>query len=406
MLKFIQSLVCALATTFASVSHGVGLDEIVESALSHPSLKLSRSQSVVAGYDLEAAKWAQFPTLSYESFSKDKLADSTSVKLEQPIWSGGAIDAGIEGAEYSYKAADAAILEARLKAVRNVGSAYVELSRANEQLQETRENIAKLQELEKTIKNRVDAKISPKSEWITVYARISQAESQADQIKGAIARLKTKIAELTDIQIDTTNRLSCELPMYVKDSDLQANAEKYSPTLLRLDLQKSANQAGVDKAKAEFYPRVTVGIENVKDNAFSLDGDPSAFVALRYTLSDGLSANSNLASAREKVATAAHEYEISRRALVEEVQTLLERYRASENQVRPLYALVESNWLLIDSFLAQYKVGNKSWLDVVNAQREYYQSVMSLIDALGDRCAAAFDLQTLSGQTFVAESKS
>jgi len=68
--------------------------------------------------------------------------------------------------------------------------------------------------------------------------------------------------------------------------------------------------------------------------------------------------------------------------------------------------LVESNWLLIDSFLAQYKVGNKSWLDVVNAQREYYQSVMSLIDALGDRCAAAFELQTLSGQTFVAESKS
>jgi outer membrane protein TolC len=53
--------------------------------------------------------------------------------------------------------------------------------------------------------------------------------------------------------------------------------------------------------------------------------------------------------------------------------------------------------------LAQYKVGRRTWLDVVNAQREYNQSSIGLIEAQNARCDAAFLLGVLSDKVFVSE---
>jgi len=50
--------------------------------------------------------------------------------------------------------------------------------------------------------------------------------------------------------------------------------------------------------------------------------------------------------------------------------------------------LARTNAAIVDSFLRQYRVGRKNWLDVLNAQREAVQARYSLADV---------DAQALSG---------
>ena len=84
--------------------------------------------------------------------------------------------------------------------------------------------------------------------------------------------------------------------------------------------------------------------------------------------------------------------------------TLLVDYRATHSRLPSLTDLVSSNLRLIQSYLAQYKVGRRTWLDVVNAQREYNQSSIGLIEAHNSKCEAAFLLGVLSGKNFVSDS--
>jgi outer membrane protein TolC len=62
--------------------------------------------------------------------------------------------------------------------------------------------------------------------------------------------------------------------------------------------------------------------------------------------------------------------------------------QASVIQREPLRLLARTNAAIVDSFLRQYRVGRKNWLDVLNAQREAVQARYSLADV---------DAQALSG---------
>jgi len=62
--------------------------------------------------------------------------------------------------------------------------------------------------------------------------------------------------------------------------------------------------------------------------------------------------------------------------------------QASVIQREPLRLLSRTNAAIVDSFLRQYRVGRKNWLDVLNAQREAVQARYSLAD---------IDAQSLSG---------
>mgnify|MGYP002476319189 FL=1 len=63
--------------------------------------------------------------------------------------------------------------------------------------------------------------------------------------------------------------------------------------------------------------------------------------------------------------------------------------------------LVRVNAGLIDSYRRQYNIGKKSWLDVVNAQREVAQSKVLLIDAQANTCLNALQIEQATRLDFV-----
>jgi hypothetical protein len=59
--------------------------------------------------------------------------------------------------------------------------------------------------------------------------------------------------------------------------------------------------------------------------------------------------------------------------------------------------LARTNVAIVDSFLRQYRVGRKSWLDVLNAQREAVQARYSLADVDAQALSGALRVRLVTG---------
>ncbi len=92
-------------------------DQALQAALStHPLVQSKRSSQVAARAEREGAEWQRYPTPSIEantqSGGQNGGKNASLLRVDQPLWTGGRITAGIEAADSRYDAAGAAIGEA------------------------------------------------------------------------------------------------------------------------------------------------------------------------------------------------------------------------------------------------------------------------------------------------------
>jgi len=74
------------------------------------------------------------------------------------------------------------------------------------------------------------------------------------------------------------------------------------------------------------------------------------------------------------------EMRYERQKIKQEAIQMLRRYNSLKDQSEPAARLKESTIVVIDSYLRQFKIGKKSWLDVLNAQREKTDALNAAYD--------------------------
>ena len=79
---------------------------------SHPLVLGKRSAQAAAQAEREGAEWQRYPSLSLEANTQSGGQNARLLRIEQPIWSGGRITAGITAAGSRFDAAGAALDEA------------------------------------------------------------------------------------------------------------------------------------------------------------------------------------------------------------------------------------------------------------------------------------------------------
>jgi adhesin transport system outer membrane protein len=85
------------------------------------------------------------------------------------------------------------------------------------------------------------------------------------------------------------------------------------------------------------------------------------------------------------------------RQLTSKVSTSLSELDALQAQIGPANALQAGTADIVESYLRQYQVGRKNWLDVLNAQREKTQALFSLADTRFGLQLAQLNLMILTG---------
>jgi adhesin transport system outer membrane protein len=166
-------------------------------------------------------------------------------------------------------------------------------------------------------------------------------------------------------------------------------AEQFSPEIAKQRLLADAAQADLQVRKGQLMPTLAARVEHLRNpNVGFRSNTDRALLAFEFVPGAGLSALSAVQEAEARRLAALSAIDGARLDLEQKLNSAWIDAQSSVIQREPLRLLARTNAAVVDSFLRQYRVGRKNWLDVLNAQREAVQARYSLADV---------DAQALSG---------
>lgn len=376
------------------------LSGLLELAMTrHPTILQARSQAQAAGYELDAAKWGRFPALSSELRSDSTYSQSIA-KLEQPLWAGGRIEGRIALGESNLRAASDALREAEHTALAQVASAFFESVRLQLRLQKAEENIQEHSRLLEMIQRRIASQVSPLADGILAQARLQQALTEKFQIQRQLeTAFNTLVQWAGPVQesLVPPKRIAYVRFASVRlavDQAIQVSAQRR-----KLLAQVESAQAQIQLARAQLMPTVVAGVQHILSGPMLFGMDRNrAYLGMQFTPGAGLSAASGVKSAQAKMEAAEQDLQILERNLESQISTLYGEIEVLQSQLNPAQLLSQETSELVDSYLRQYQVGRKNWLDVLNAQREKTQALYNQIDVQNTLMLSQVRLLILTGQ--------
>ncbi|PUE27540.1 TolC family protein [Limnohabitans sp. Jir72] len=374
------------------------LKQLFEAALvKHPSVLQARSQAQAAGFDLEAAQWGRFPTLSSEVRSDTGYAQSLA-KVEQPVWTGGKLSSRIALAESNQRTAQAGIQEAQYNALSQVATAFYETLRLEQRHKSAALNVVEHERLLNLIQRRAQAEISPPADTTLAQARLQQAVSERVQIKKQLDVSLSTLAQWAGPLLGPL-KAPADIPMArTTDGQLLERVVTHSSQRQRLLSQIDSADAQINVSKSQMYPSVMAGFQRTWAGQVTPGTDrSSAYLSLQFQSGAGLSARSGIQAAASRKDAAQQELETLERNLLSQAQAALSELDALAAQIEPAKALLEGTTEVVESYVRQYQVGRKNWLDVLNAQREKTQALYNQADTQYGHQLAKVRLMIMTG---------
>jgi adhesin transport system outer membrane protein len=172
---------------------------------------------------------------------------------------------------------------------------------------------------------------------------------------------------------------------------------RHSPERQRLAAQVEAGRAQIVAAKSVLMPQVALGYELKLGSLPQGEDRGRLFLGVTMQTGAGLSSLSGVEVAAARQQAAQDGLEQSRRQLAQAIQTGWSEVNALSAQLQPSRALLAATDEVVDSYLRQFQVGRKSWLDVLNAQREKTNARYTLADLEGPLLQAKLRLLLLAG---------
>jgi adhesin transport system outer membrane protein len=359
----------------------VRLTHLLDLAMSqHPTILQSLSQAQAAGYDLAAAKWGRFPSASTEMRSDNASAQSIA-RIEQPLWAGGRINGRIDLGEANLRVAESSVREAELNALTQVSISFFEVQRLLERLNSADENVKEHQRLLDLITRRMEAKISPEADVTLATARLQQALTERLQIQRQFETTRNTLTQWAGpIQGRLVSPSSIDYKRPQTPESLLEQVLKVSGQRARLQAQIESAEAQIGLAKAQGLPTVVAGVQRVVSGPLYTPDRSHSYLSLQFQPGAGLSALSGISSAVAKKAAAQRELEALDRLLENQAKSLDSDISVLQSQLKPAQDLLSGTSDVVDSYLRQYQIGRKNWLDVLNALREKTQAQYNLAD--------------------------
>jgi outer membrane protein, adhesin transport system len=394
-----------------------GLSRLVEQAIStHPSVQAKLAELGGSQAGLDAAKWQYFPSLSLQterSANQNQQAvgaRTTTLRLQQNLWTGGRIESGVKSAQSRQLSAQYALQETRLSIALRTVDAWQSLLTALGRLQAIDKLLGQLDRLNGMMTRRMEQQISPAIDAQLVRARLAQAKSERLTAKTAAETARQRLAQWVG-----SDALSGLVPTGFRPSDVQALLPAWSPdmalrlelavigspSLLRYQADTHTAREDIGQNQAELWPSVYARLDRQHSGNGVLGGktvDNTVYVGLQYTTGAGLTVRSQIAAAQAKLQSLESDRETLRRQIKESYESEWRDYQTHQERIDYALLVQSSNDALFDSYTRLFVAGRRSWLELLNVLREQSVADQALTDLLALQQASHFRLGLYLGE--------
>ncbi len=374
------------------------LDDALRAAAdSHPTVALKLAEQTATEFSLDGARWQRWPGVSMSS-SRGPLGHTlTELQIEQPLWTGGRIDAGIQAAEARVDVARSSVAEARQLVLERTAASYSEAMRLQARLAAAEAAIADYGKLSEMIERRVASGISPQSDSVNVRARLQQARGEQLQMTLQLQNTGTQLEILVGRKFaGLAVPRGPKLTLATLDEALDASLDQ-APQLARLSAEERVADQAIAISKSSLMPSLALRYQRIFGGGNVYPAD-QIFVGVTFQPGNGLSSLTSISEAQQRRSGAIHSRETTRREIVDRVRSLWHIAESARNEQALLKELVSSTQQVYESCLRQYPAGRRTWLEVLLARRDATQAQYALADAQWQRFSAVLRLEIATGR--------
>lgn len=392
------------------------LEEAIAAARAYnPDLRAARAQTDAANARLDAAKGARLPTVGlageYMSGRNDlggffgfaaADVDPRAVRLEvaQPLYSGGAILAGVDKARAGQAGAKAQLVQADDALQVAVARAYVGVRTAQAFFEASQAHAKAFDEWARQAQLRFAAGEIPRSDLDLTLARSAEARAGTARAQGALEVARARYVALVGDAPIALEPIADDGVLPPLDETL-ARAEAVSPTLEAAEAAVRAAQAAARLASAQGLPSVSIAAraEQARDQFFPGYRSDAVTVGLqgRWTLFAGGRVQAAKVEASAEVRAAEARREATRAALKTSVIAAWSDLQASRLATVAARDQAQAAKRAVESLRQEVRVGQRPVVDLLDAERDQLGAVARALAAEGEVTVSGRQLQVLAG---------
>ncbi len=386
------------------------IPQLIREALArHPAVVAQAGLRTAAQAAVETAHWQYWPTpsigLERASTSDPAYAGDRTVatlRLQQPLWTGGRLDANLSKAKAQAEAAEAEAQITRQQLALRVLQAWSEAVAAQAKVsayEQSRDVHARLLEL---VERRTREGVSAQADIDLARSRLDGTEADLATAMAQRQTAQDKLRLLVGRSVDTLSLTrSADEPRHLSSSTLDAwlaTAREHSPQLAKAHAQASVAQADIALAKAALSPEVYLRAERQYGSSSVAGQAPQNrfFVGVSSAFGAGLSSLSFLDDALARHRAAIADIDTQQLALEEQVLNDATLARTASARLSRLERARQSAADVSASWERQFLAGRKQWQDLMNAEREQTQNDVQLADALATQVLTGWRLTVLT----------
>lgn len=393
------------------------LPEVVRDVLlRHPAINSAVQEVRSRNYEVAAAESTYYPSISlnaglgYESVNNPlRNADSefygAGIALRQIVFDGFSRNSEVERQNARLSSAKSEALAALENEALMASRAYVDVLRYQELVELAVEARIRHQEIQSQMEERFASGLSSQADRSQVAARLALVDANLNTAQANFQDSQAAFLRTVGYRPRVSNMSFPPQMMGGQPLDMASELEgalRHNPVLEAATADVRAAQSQFTASKSERYPIVNLeaGV-NRYENVGGLEGaDQDAYVALRfeYTLFDGNGRNSREQSASHQLDKARAIRDDTHLQVMESVRLAVNAHRALQQSVEIQENYVEMARLTRDSYDDQYSIGNRSLIDLLNAENELVNAQRGLINSVADLHYAGFRVLNARGE--------
>ncbi|SFT87386.1 outer membrane protein, adhesin transport system [Pseudovibrio denitrificans] len=407
-------LMCALGVTSA---HSASLRDAVETAvLTNPDIVESAANRRARDQELRASQSAFMPKLSVNaSFGAERLrraqsntteqwraAKQVSVEAEQLLFDGfGSVNeiyrqsARVDGAALR-------VLERSEAIALDAVEAYIDVVRHQKILNKSKENTALHQRLAREVKERYDGGETGAADLAQVQERVAATRMITASVRKSLLDAMAKYRRVVGVAPNNLMAVSAANSAAAKSlSSALAMSRQSNPLILSAEADTDAAGFALEQSSSSFMPRVTLnGSANFGDDLNGYEGrsdDYRIMVRLKWNLYNGGYDSAMRGRAVEQLAEAQARVDRMRRETDEAVEQAWASVQTTRERISALRQTVSANQRVVSGYRQEYNIGQRSLLDVLNAENALFNSRIDLISAEYILKFSTYQLQGTTG---------
>ncbi len=358
--------------------------------------------------------YTEFPRKSANNFTSPDRVLSANLSLTVPIYSGGAVRNGVKAAETRVKAGQAGLRGTESAVFSQVVAAYMDVILDEAVVGLNRNNVQVLDVNLRATSDRFEIGDLTRTDVAQSEARLAVARSDTRTAEANLTNARERYIQLVG-QAPGALEPPPPLPGLPADpEDAVAIALDNNPDLIAARQRREAAGYDVKVAGASRLPTLQAFSQGAYNNYFgtlggSVGGIPGLdFFQTETTAQVGIRASIPLyqgglpaASRRQAQARegAAMEDEIAaERDAIAQVRSAYSSWRAANEIITSSQAAVDAAALSLEGVRAENSVGNRTILDILNAEQELLQARVSIVTARRNAYVAGFTLLAAMGK--------